>query len=111
MTRDADRTAFTRACTYLNFKAAAKWTALVAAVAAGVLYVLLLLVLWLFGDEMVHYRKIMRRKVPDDVHVVLKEAEIYPNRIKIVNIAEPARIDDLLHLRHSWVVYEDMVDL
>src|SRR5207302_9821400 len=50
----SERRAFARAWTYLNYNAAAKWTALVAAVAAGVLYVLLLLVLRLFGDEMVY---------------------------------------------------------
>src|SRR5262245_35038820 len=54
MERASERRAFARAWSYLNYNAAAKWTALVAAVAAGVLYVLLLLILWLFGDLMVH---------------------------------------------------------
>jgi ATP-binding cassette subfamily B protein len=60
MDRAAERRAFARAWSYLNYNAAAKWTALVAAVAAGVLYLLLLVVLWLFGDLMVH-----RGQVPD----------------------------------------------
>src|SRR5262249_36615947 len=54
MERASERRAFARAWSYLNYNAAAKWAALIAAVAAGVLYVLLLVVLWLFGDLMVH---------------------------------------------------------
>src|SRR5262245_23908735 len=54
MDRATERRAFARAWSYLNYHAVAKWMALVAAVAAGVLYVLLLIVLWLFGDLIVH---------------------------------------------------------
>jgi ATP-binding cassette subfamily B protein len=54
MERVADRRAFARAWTYLNYNAAAKWSALVAAVITGVLYVALLALLWLFADLMVH---------------------------------------------------------
>jgi ATP-binding cassette subfamily B protein len=54
MDRPSERRAFARAWSYLNYNPVAKWTALVAAVAAGVLFVLLLLVLWLFGDLMVY---------------------------------------------------------
>jgi ATP-binding cassette subfamily B protein len=54
MERAADRRAFARAWTYLNYNAAAKWSSLVAAVVTGVLYVALLVLLWLFADLMVH---------------------------------------------------------
>lgn len=50
----SERRAFARAWSYLNYNPAAKWSALIAAVVAGVLYVLLLFVLWLFADEMVY---------------------------------------------------------
>ncbi len=59
MERATERRAFARAWTYLNYNAVAKWTALIAAVATGVLYVLLLIVLWLFGDLMVHRGQIV----------------------------------------------------
>jgi ATP-binding cassette subfamily B protein len=54
MERASDRRAFARAWSYLNYNPVAKWTALFAAVMAGVLYVALLIVLWLFADEMVY---------------------------------------------------------
>ncbi len=44
------RAAFARARTFLNYHPVAKWSALVAAVLTGVLYVLLLMVLGLFAD-------------------------------------------------------------
>lgn len=49
-----EREAFARAWRFLNFKPAAKWTAMIAAVATGILYVALLVVLGLFADLMVH---------------------------------------------------------
>lgn len=45
--------AFSRAWRYLNFRPAAKWTAVCAAVGTGLLYVVLLLVLGLFADLLV----------------------------------------------------------
>jgi len=51
--REAEREAFAKACSYLNYHAAAKWSAHVAAASIGVLYVLLLVVLALFVDLLV----------------------------------------------------------
>ena len=48
-----EREAFARAWRFLNYKPAAKWAAVTCAVATGILYVLLLLVLGLFADLMV----------------------------------------------------------
>src|SRR5215471_19074345 len=72
MDRPSERRAFARAWSYLNYNAVAKWTALVAAVAAGVLYLLLLVVLWLFGDLMVH-----RGQVPDFGQLTRSEQEAF----------------------------------
>jgi ATP-binding cassette subfamily B protein len=47
------RTPFSRAWSFLNFKPVAKWSALVAAAGTGILYVGLLLVLFLFADLVV----------------------------------------------------------
>jgi len=46
MDREAERDAFAKAVAYLNYKSAAKWTALAAAAGTGVVYVALLVVLW-----------------------------------------------------------------
>src|SRR5258707_12868647 len=56
--READRQAFARARTYLNYHAVAKWSALLAAVGTGVLSVALLIVLWLFAELIVHHGRI-----------------------------------------------------
>ena len=48
MDSDDDRTAFAKACAYLNYNSSAKWSAHAAGAAAGVVYVCLLIVLWLF---------------------------------------------------------------
>ncbi len=54
MDRQAEQAAFAKACAYLNYNKAAKWTALASAAGTGVVYVALLLVLWLFTDLLVY---------------------------------------------------------
>ncbi len=53
MERETERTAFAKACAYLNYSRTALWTAHVAAVGSCLIYVVLLAVLWLFADLMV----------------------------------------------------------
>lgn len=54
MDREAERTAFSRAYSYLNFNPVAKWSAFVSAAGMGILFVLLLVILWLFTDLVVY---------------------------------------------------------
>jgi ATP-binding cassette, subfamily B, bacterial len=54
MDRQAEPSAFAKACAYLNYKQGAKWTAHAAAAGTGVVYVALLVVLWLFTDLLVY---------------------------------------------------------
>lgn len=54
MVSEAERTAFAKACSYLNYNALAARLAQVAGVGAGVFYVALLAVLWLFAELIVH---------------------------------------------------------
>jgi len=54
MDRQAEQTAFTKACAYLNYKQVAKWTAHAAAAGTAIVYVALLVVLWLFTDLLVY---------------------------------------------------------
>jgi len=75
MDRPSERRAFARAWSYLNYHAVAKWVALFAAVAAGVLYVLLLIVLWLFGDLMVH-----RGQIPGYENLTPTEARTFDEK-------------------------------
>jgi len=51
---EAERTAFAKACAYLNYSPGARWVAVASGVGMAVLYVALLTVLWLFADLMVH---------------------------------------------------------
>jgi ATP-binding cassette subfamily B protein len=51
--RDPERAAFAKASVYLNYSPVAKWTAHLVAAGTGVVYVLLLMVLWLFADLIV----------------------------------------------------------
>ena len=53
MPSEAERTAFAKACAYLNYSPVAKWCAHLAAVGTGLVYVALLILLWLFADLMV----------------------------------------------------------
>jgi ATP-binding cassette, subfamily B, bacterial len=53
-----EREAFARAWRFLNYRPAAKWAAIAAAVATGVLYLFLLFVLGLFADLMVSHGRI-----------------------------------------------------
>ena len=54
MEESTERTGFSRACSYLNYKPVSKWTAYVASVLTGFLYVALLIILGLFADLMVN---------------------------------------------------------
>jgi ATP-binding cassette subfamily B protein len=58
--REAERQAFAKACTYLNYHAGAKWAAHITAACTGVVYIAFLGVLWLFLDLMVS-----RGRLPD----------------------------------------------
>jgi ATP-binding cassette subfamily B protein len=77
MDRPSERRAFARAWSYLSYNAVVKWTALVAAVAAGVVYVLLLIVLWLFGDLMVH-----RGQIPGYENLTFAETRVFDEEWK-----------------------------
>src|SRR5262245_29707318 len=90
----SERRAFARAWSYLNYHAVAKWTALVAAVVAGVLYVLLLIVLWLFGDLMVH-----RGQIPAYDQLSRSEQDAFDQYwLMPVGDDGTTRGDDALHL-------------
>ncbi|HEY7309882.1 MAG TPA: ABC transporter ATP-binding protein [Gemmataceae bacterium] len=54
MDREAERAAFAKACAYLNYRTAAKWSAHAAAAGTGLVYVALLATLFLFTDLLVY---------------------------------------------------------
>ena len=62
------------------------------------------------SQQIIHYRQIVRREVPDDVYVVLKKAQVDADRIEIVNIAEAAGCYQLLHFADGTGVDKGMID-
>src|SRR5262245_15699543 len=69
-----DRNAFARARSFLKYRTGAKWLAIVAGIGTAVLYVLLLLVLSLFGDLLIH-----RGRIPTLSQLTLGEQEQFVN--------------------------------
>ena len=61
------------------------------------------------ADDVVHDREIVRREIPDDADVVLKQSEVDASRIEVVERAERARFDDLPNLPDRAVEEEGVV--
>jgi ATP-binding cassette subfamily B protein len=70
--RETERSAFAKAFAYLNYDSTAKWSAYLAAIGTGVLYVALLMVLWLFADLMVY-----RGRIPHYADLTLSERDSF----------------------------------
>ena len=62
------------------------------------------------ADEIVEDRQIVRRQVPDDVHVVLKHAEVDAHAVDEVEVADLAGLDDLFDLLDGAAVDVGVVD-
>ena len=45
-----------------------------------------------------HDRQVVRRQVPDHVHVVLEQAQVDPHGVVVVDLAQRAVVDEMLHL-------------
>jgi ATP-binding cassette, subfamily B, bacterial len=70
--RDAERQAFAKAATYLNYYPTAKWTSLAAGFGSAIVYVSLLGILWLFADLM-----ISRGHLPDSHDLTSPQHEAF----------------------------------
>jgi ABC-type multidrug transport system fused ATPase/permease subunit len=79
---EAERTAFAKACAYLNYSPVAKWCAHLAAVGTGLVYVVLLVLLWLFADLMVS-----RGRLPTFAELTPKEQEVFRAEVARSDIA------------------------
>jgi ATP-binding cassette subfamily B protein len=98
--REAERNAFARAYAYLNYNSFAKWTALIAAVAMGLLFLALLIVLWFFADLVVY-----RGAIPSFTELTPAERTVFQNNwqdqdrsqsLKVLGLASPSpRLDEL----------------
>ena len=67
----------------------------------------------LLADDVVHDRQIVRREVPHDADVVLKQAEVHARRVEVVERPERAGVDDLADLpdraaEEEGVVHHDL---
>jgi ATP-binding cassette subfamily B protein len=87
-----ERSAFARARRFHNYHPVAKWTALLAAVASGVLYVALLIVLGLYADLMVN-----RGEIPSYGNLLPPEQSLFEQKIELPEDAEErkARLQDI----------------
>ncbi len=88
----AQRSPFSRAWSFLNFKPVAKWTALAAAVGSGILYIALLFFLYLFADLMVG-----QGRVPAFADLPASQREAFPQAWK--RLAAEDRLQRVLELR------------
>jgi ATP-binding cassette subfamily B protein len=86
-----ERTAFARARAYLDYSRRAKWLAIVSGVAAGIFYVLLVLLLALLVDLLV-----TRGRVPNFAQLGLSEQEQFLETWK--NLPEDARAQAVRHV-------------
>ena len=62
------------------------------------------------ADEVIHDRQIVRRKIPNNVDVVLKQPQIDPGRIIVVQIAEGFFINQLADFPHRSGKQERMIN-
>src|SRR5205085_10436908 len=61
-------------------------------------------------DDVVHDREVVRREVPDDVEVVLEEAEVDAHGVEVEQVADLPGRDDLLDAAHRARVDEGVVN-
>ena len=64
-------------------------------------------------DDVVHDRQIMRREIPYDADIMLKEAEVHARRVEVVERTERATLDNLPNLpdgaaEEKGVVHHDL---
>ena len=67
----------------------------------------------LLRDDVVHDRQVVRRQIPDDVDVVLKQSEVHPRRVEVVERPQRAAVDELPDLpdraaEEERVVHHDL---
>ncbi len=61
-------------------------------------------------DDVIHDRQIVRRQIPQDVDVVLEQAEVHARRVEVVQIAERAAVDELPDLHDRTAEEKRVVD-
>src|ERR1043166_5366094 len=61
-------------------------------------------------DDVIHDGEVVRGQVPDDVHVVLEQAEVDAHRVEVEQVADLPRRDQLLDAAHRARVDEGVVN-
>src|SRR5690554_4206607 len=64
----------------------------------------------LHADHVVHDRQVVRSEVPDYVNVVLKESQVHPGGVVVVELSELAVVDQFLHLANRAGEKKGVVD-
>src|SRR5262245_34020251 len=99
-----ERRAFARALRFLNYLPFAKWTALLASVGAGVVFVAFLALLALFADLMVNHGQ-----VPAFPQLLTRAQHSYLHRGSEANVASNPRMET--HLRQRFEsLWKDAAD-
>src|SRR4051794_16622636 len=52
----------------------------------------------LLAQDIIHYGEIVRCKVPNNINILLKEAQVYSNGIKVKYFSQFSVVDQLFHL-------------
>jgi hypothetical protein len=61
-------------------------------------------------QHVLHDRQVVDREIPDDVHVVLKQAEVHAHGIVVIQLAQLARRHERRDLAHGPRIHERVVD-
>jgi hypothetical protein len=61
-------------------------------------------------DQMIDDRQVVRRQVPNDIHVVLEDAEVDAHRVDEQDVADFAFVDEVGHFPYRRAVDEHVID-
>src|SRR5438270_682622 len=64
---------------------------------------------WETAQQEIHNGKVVRSEVPEDVHVVLDEAQVDANAVDVIDVAERASVYQFLDLSNRGAVDERVV--
>ena len=64
----------------------------------------------LLADDVIHDREIVRRQIPHDAHVVLKESQVDPRGIEVIQRSKGPVVDQLANLPNRAAEQERVVD-
>src|SRR6476646_8881800 len=61
------------------------------------------------GEQIVHDGQVVHGQIPDDIHILLEQTEVYTHRVVVIDVAQRAVVDQLPHFSHSARIHERVV--